>query len=77
MNEHLSVRVPNGMKEKIDALIEKGLYFDVSDLIRETLRKKIEECSCGSQGICDIQGLFVECPQCHQCFPIKDHVKNP
>jgi Arc/MetJ-type ribon-helix-helix transcriptional regulator len=39
----VGTRVPKSLKEKMDQLVEKGLYINISDLLRDVLRQKFKE----------------------------------
>lgn len=42
------VRLPEGLMEEVDELVEKGLYTNKSEVIRDALRKLILERQIGS-----------------------------
>ncbi len=42
------VRLPEGLMEEVDDLVDKGLYMNKSDVIRDALRKLILEKQIGS-----------------------------
>ena len=41
-NVVVNARIPKEMKETIRKIVEKGLYVNESDLIREAIREKLE-----------------------------------
>ena len=43
LNETVSVRVPKRLKEKIDQAVQKGLYTNRSDFVRNAIREKLTE----------------------------------
>jgi Arc/MetJ-type ribon-helix-helix transcriptional regulator len=43
LNETVNVRVPKPLKEKMDQAVEKGLYTNRSDFVRNTIREKLKE----------------------------------
>ena len=42
-NTSVSVRMPKRLKEKIDRAVEKGLYTNRSDFVRNAIRGKLTE----------------------------------
>ena len=42
------VRLPEGLMDEIDSLVEKGLYINKSDVIRDAVRKLILEKQIGT-----------------------------
>ena len=42
-NKAVAVRMPKGLTEKIDQAVEKGLYTNRSDFIRNAIREKLTE----------------------------------
>ena len=42
-NKAIGVRMPKRMKEKIDQAVEKGLYNNRSDFVRNAIREKLKE----------------------------------
>ena len=48
MMEVAQVRVPEGLMHEVDKLVEKGLYANKSDVIRDALRRLILESQIGS-----------------------------
>ena len=42
------VRLPKGLIEEVDRLVEKGLYSSKSDVIRDAIRKLVLEQQIGS-----------------------------
>ena len=47
-NSIAQVRLPEGLMEEVDDLVDKGLYMNKSDVIRDALRKLILEKQIGS-----------------------------
>jgi len=43
LHEIVNVRVPKHMKEKIDQAVQKGLYNNRSDFVRNAIREKLTE----------------------------------
>lgn len=39
----VGTRIPKSLKEKMNQLVEKGLYINISDLLRDVLRQKFKE----------------------------------
>jgi len=37
----MTVRVPSGVRKQIDALIERGLYLNLSDFLRSAIRNEL------------------------------------
>lgn len=41
--EKVNVRVPKFLLEKIDKIVKKGYYSNVSEFIRDAIREKLKE----------------------------------
>jgi len=42
-DEIVGARIPKQLKEKMEQAIQKGLYINISDFVRNAIREKLKE----------------------------------
>lgn len=59
MPQQAATRIPDREYEKIQQLVEAGLYLNVSDFVRDAIRSRLEDLALGARRV-DPEGLQVE-----------------